>query len=105
MVVHPPHVRALCRGAFIPTVFPYDTEYVLCFDDFFLMSNSRAGDRSVWTVKVQCRKSDLPPLLSCTMPHSELTLEVQSATSVPNVVSFPCTHNLTQSTHKHITLQ
>ena len=42
----------------------------------------------VWTVKVQCRKSDLPPLLSCTMPHSELTLEVRPATSVPSVVSL-----------------
>ena len=43
----------------------------------------------VLSVKVQCRKSDLLPLLSCTMPHSELTLEVRPATSVPSVVSLP----------------
>lgn len=49
---------------------------------------SRAGDTAVWAVKMQCQRSQLSPLLSCTIADSALTLEVDdAATSVPSVSS------------------
>ena len=60
----------------------------------------RAKDTSVWAVKVFCGRSQLRPLLSCTMADSALTLEVDdAATSVPRV-SPPCTQP--HSHHAHM---
>ena len=48
---------------------------------------SRTRDTAVWAVKAQCSRSHLPPLLSCTMADSALTLEVADAAAAVTSVS------------------
>ena len=56
----------------------------------------------MWAMKAQCSRSHLPPLLSCTMADSALTLEVaDAAAAVTSVSPLPHTQPYNSDIRTH----